>query len=623
MSQSADKPLFTTLRFVPTNGNPASGTRRIAAQACESCRKRKKRCIHTPDAPLPSPGITSGHEPHSSASAVAVGAQSLDGNDGPSSGPRPRKRPRTSDATLSTSHSGTTSHSRFIGDLNPDVELLSASNPHEPLRNNVGAWHADDSQSSTAADDQDMFSSSSLLHSASQPAKTLLVPLMKEICFNQRPSRAHRQAMEVYYFNNIHPILPAVDIDLYHKSQLQSPTRVLQEQIICLLASLNRDMAEHLLLSEHNELFAPAEFAKKIVGSMRLTIELSLVSDKTIIIRALVAMSLMTYGPESIDLASQYFVRAVHLSYTIGIHLPQDMVRDQRVAGLFCYIWSIDRLHAAIQGRPIFMHEIDMGKNPRDCVRGQTPGFQALVYIATLLDKTIALYRPGAMGTEISDAEYPTFEEIAAECNALGLPGNMLSALEMFYHAVGILSCRHRSGSSSQGFLARNARRVSSAMQINAIMEEDTARTLVLLPFVPYAVSLALSAAYRDFKHSRAVHHRDRALRRLAQSHRHLLSLGRIFWSAAFVSELAAKILHETGDTVQRDEPEPAQEHSIQQVGEHSTALPDALQPMDVTLGHGWNISDMDDFLEGTLDPSMPWDIEGFLGIPGLDSAMA
>lgn len=442
------------------------------------------------------------------------------------------------------------------------------------------------------------------------------MPLIDELGLHARPAEPHYRALEKFYFDSIDPILPAVDTSQYRNSPIGSPERILQEQIICILASLNPQVAEHLQLPNHDSPLSLTEFARKVVGGMRLTIELALVTDKTLVIRALVAMSLITYGPESIDLTSQYFVRAVHLAYTIGVHLPQDQARDQRVAGLFCYIWSIDRLHAAIQGRPIFLHEIDMGKRPRDCMRSQTPGFQTLVYIATLLDRTIGLYRPGAVEREITDVEFPTFEEIMTECGALGLPDNMLATLELFYHAVAILSCRYR-GSSSQSNLVRNTRQTSSALQINSIMEDTALEALVLLPFVPYAVSLALSAAYRDFKHCKTASHRSRARRRLAQSNRHLLSLGSMFWSAAFVSEMATKILRETGDGAEGTEP--ARRTTPSEIEDHANFQQDTTRPSDVAFGHEWNATDMDFFLEGTLDPSMPWDIEGLLAFPNLD----
>lgn len=615
MSQSADKPLFTTLRFIPSNGDPESGIRRIAAQACDTCRRKKKRCTHTPGA-LASPRPVTGNERTSPTSAPITDATVSLRTDRSDDAVRPFKRIRTSDERPTTSRSEP-SHSRFIGDLNPDVELLSGSAPNGSFRNNVGVWHRDEVHSSRPADSGDMFTASSLLGVASHTCRKRLAPLIEELCLNVRPPLLHFQAMEKFYFASIDPILPAVDAAQYRDSPLGSPAKNLQDQIVCILASLNPLMAGNLMLSIDDGLLSPADFARKVIGAMRLAIELALVSDKTVIIRALIAMSLVTYGPETIDLTSQYFVRAVHLAYTIGIHLPQDEARDNRVAGLFCYIWSIDRLHAAIQGRPIFIHEIDMGKHPRDCMVSQSPGFQALIYIATLLDKTIELYRPGAVAREISDVDFPTFEEIATDCGALDLPSGALSTLELFYHAVGILSCRHRSGSSSQGHLARNTRQVSSAMQINSIMEENTLVDLVLLPFVPYAVSLALSAAYRDYKHCKAASHRSRARRRLVQSHRHLLSLGKMFWSAAFVSELATKILRDTESNAQ---PHEATQEVSESTGETRSGTTLELPSLnDTALGHEWNTTDLDFFLEGNLDPSMPWDIEGLLAFPSLD----
>lgn len=613
MSHPTSNPLFTTLRFIPNSGSPSAGTKRNAAHACNPCRKKKKRCTHTPDAMLVPPHvparIQSSHTP-----ATSVGI-SKDTTHDRVSIVRSSKRPRTSDAT---SRGTTRNHSRFIGDLNPDVELLSGSTPNEPLRNNVGVWHSDDSHSSKSSDGRDMFQPSSLFHIAPQSTQTLLSPLIEELCLSMRPPLIHFQAMEQHYFESIDPILPAIDTATYHNSSADSHARILQEQIICILASLNPVMAEHLMLQNSDILFSPAEYGRKVVGSMRLTIECSLVSDKAVLIRALIAMSLVTSGPESIDLTSQYFVRAVHLGYTIGLHLPQDQTRDQRVAGLFCYIWSVDRLYAAVQGRPIFMHAVDLAKYPRDCMVSQSPGFQVLVYTATLLDKTIALYRPGAMEKEIPDFEYPTFEEIATDCGALGLPSNLLSTLELFYHAVGILSCRHRSGSSSQGCLARNARQSSSAMQISSIMDENPIDTLVLLPFVPYAVSLALSTAYRDLKHCKTANNRSRARRRFVQANSHLLSLGRVFWSAAFVSELATKILKDTEIIGETSKVTPRS--NLSQTREHSTSVQDAPQAIDVTLGHEWNTENMDQFFADNLDPSQPWDIEGFLAFSGLEN---
>jgi hypothetical protein len=324
---------------------------------------------------------------------------------------------------------------RFVGDLNPEVELLSASAPARAPKNSVGLWHCDAGPSDPpgSAADQDFFSSMSLFHGLSTTAEQALLPIL-EIQTRVCPSEIHMQALEVFYFENIDPVLPAIDHVDYASSPSNSPSRILQRQIICLVASANEAVKDHLRLpGEANTPLAPSEFSRKVLDSMRLTIELGIVTRKSLIVRALAIMSITSYGRENLELASQLFPRAVHLGYTIGLHQPRDAVRDKKVASLFCLVWVIDRIHAATLGRPVLMHEVDMGKYAGDCVRDQTPGFQVFVTVAILLDSVIALYRPNASATEIADSDFLLFDEILLACSATNLPPRLLATLELFY----------------------------------------------------------------------------------------------------------------------------------------------------------------------------------------------
>lgn len=156
-------------------------------------------------------------------------------------------------------------------------------------------------------------------------------------------------------------------------------------------------------------------------------------------------------------------------------------------------------------------------------------------------------------------------------------------------------------------------------MQILSIMEDpEVADKIVNMPWVPYAVSLALSAAYRDFRHSKPPAHRARAKQRLLQAYKHLMPLGQVFWSAAFVAEMAGKILAEkqvTNGAVAVPSRGESRRPSVTQRGEQcllgndlvdSTASFDAAQPL-FDVGNDWNLNDLDGFLEGNLDPSISW----------------
>jgi len=157
-----------------------------------------------------------------------------------------------------------------------------------------------------------------------------------------------------------------------------------------------------------------------------MNIELALTLDKAILIRILCTMSLFGYTREAPELSSQFFVRAVHLSFTLGLHHHSDSNgENQRLDGLFCYVWSVDRLHAAMQGRPVIIHERDMSVTPVERSREQLPGHRVFVKIAALLDKVIALYRPNCVDTEIPMAEFPLYEDILADCDGLELPSRI------------------------------------------------------------------------------------------------------------------------------------------------------------------------------------------------------
>ncbi|KAF2164724.1 hypothetical protein M409DRAFT_67821 [Zasmidium cellare ATCC 36951] len=612
------EPSFSTFRFVQSSGQPEN-RKRIASKACESCRRRKKRCFHAPE-----------NQEDSAHGAEHGGAGGRAANDTPSgqtvtstfesqrgehslSGVQrvAYQAPQTGDTATSLSVHSATSHPRFIGDLNPEVELLTATTPARQPKNNVGVWHTESADQPHPDSGLNLSSPLSLFYGSSGSIQSQLQNIAKTQCLDICPCWQDFEILEALYFENIHPILPCVDRDTYWSSPVDSPTKALLQQIICLMTCPSPSVRGLLRLPGTEGLLSPADFARKIVAAMRLSIELALVSDKAVVIQALMAMSLIAYGRESLELTPQFFIRAVQHGYTIGLHQPGDAQRNDRTAALFCSVWSMDRLHAAMQGRPVIMHEADMAKVPKEEASNQQPEFKVLISIAMLLDKVIGLYRPGASSVEISDDDFPSFEEILEECSATDSPSHLIATLELFYHAVAILSCRYSSGPRRDSHNGRNNRQASSAMQILSIMEDsNVSETLVLMPW-----------------HSKALTHRTRARKRLAQAYKHLLPSGQVFWSAAFMAEMAGKILAER----HVDESEPAQEstrgplapqNGVQALLENESNPPNASldsgQPL-YDSGTDWNLDDLDTILEGNLDPSISWYPQDLQELFGLD----
>lgn len=399
--------------FVDDEYRQQNPKKRHAERACDDCRRKKKRCAHQPDlsgSPT-SQGVDNDSERVRTSPLQQPKAAGVSGDGGGiSSGRKDEGSP-----------TNRRSYQRFIGDLNPERELRSPQHGRE----SVGVWHSEDADASdlpTRSSASSGLPPSNLFHHCSQLTRRLLLPIMDDQFQSFRPPEHHLRAMEQFYFDNVHPILPAVDEAIYRGSPTTSPLHVLQSQALCLAVHTNPAVREHLFLNPHHNLLTPEEFARTLLGSMRLHIELALTTDKAVLIRTLATMSLFGYTRDALELTCQFFVRAVHLSFTVGLHLDRTQDRDDpALDGLFCYVWAIDRLHAAMQGRPVIMQQHDMPVTPMHRAKGQPAGLRVFVRLATLLDRVIDLYRPTSSELEIPAADFPSYEDVLSECEALDM----------------------------------------------------------------------------------------------------------------------------------------------------------------------------------------------------------
>ncbi len=80
---------------------------------------------------------------------------------------------------------------------------------------------------------------------------------------------------------------------------------------------------------------------------------------------------------------------------------------------------------------------------------------------------------------------------------------------------------------------------------MTSIVKDEFLGQLVLLPFVPYEVSLSLSIAYREMRHNEVPMYRARAQLDLKTNCRLLEELGKIFWSASVMVDMGKLTLRE------------------------------------------------------------------------------
>ena len=169
------------------------------------------------------------------------------------------------------------------------------------------------------------------------------------------------------------------------------------------------------------------------------------------------------------------------------------------------------------------------------------------------------------------------FEELLEGSGAQRVKSHLLATIEVFYHAVAMLSCRAQSSqeATERASSAAQVRQILSMSRVTFIVGEEFRGQLSLLPFVPYSLSLALKVSYRELRTSKASIFRARARKQILEQCRLLRELGEVFWSAVVMVELAEQTIREmdkvTFNVI-------GQQHQQQQSSKHQSLQDDLLE---------------------------------------------
>ncbi|KAH7322630.1 hypothetical protein B0I35DRAFT_476561 [Stachybotrys elegans] len=641
------------VKFVASD--PARGglpvKRKQVQQACASCRRKKRRCIHAQDVddqPLdehsatavsspPTPPVpNSNHESPQSHTHGSVPAYHASVSAPASASP-------VGDAQLPSSSSKARS-SRFVGDLNPEGIFMEAAGSafvkEGTQKGDVGIWF---SSSVPGAGQAQLVTSR-----PPQIMDRFLLPFVREHCLSCVPPEADFAKFRHVFLHKIHPIFPVIPAAAL-AGDLGSPSNVLLRQLVCLAAVTDPEMRPYLYLeNKGSELLTASDFSQTVSSAVRAILETSIIPDRILHIRALTILSLYTQPTcaEEADLPAQLGGRAIHHIQTLGLHLlPFEGPYTADMENLFCAVWALDRINTAIYARPCLFHERDIGTNLHACIKNQPPCFRLLLFVVQWLDQVFELYRPGPSAeisgmSKVAYIDLPVLEAMIVDADALHVPSPLIATIEAFYHAVIILSCRlPRPGTAPAAATlpppSANARRSLAAERIACAVQRDS---LSPLPFIPYAVSLALSVEYRKMRHSRLPMFRTRAMNAFQRNCDLLRSFGDYFWNAKVVAGLGERVMKEmerAANTMARDstplppdvpratvslnEAAPAQ--SMEQTVSEAPmpngprldslvdySLADAISGQDF-FGHidpNFNLNAVEDALEANLDVGLP-----------------
>ncbi|KAI3581648.1 hypothetical protein IWW34DRAFT_617066 [Fusarium oxysporum f. sp. albedinis] len=559
--------------------------RKQVQHACASCRKKKSMRRRLPWKKMRHPSQHSSLQYANSTANASPAA------------PTPR---RESGSTPNQS-------SRFVGDLNPEGMFMeatgSASIRETSQKGDVGIWLSSNNPGQA----------SQFITSRPPPIMDqFLLPFVKEHCLSCLPPHQDYLKLKALYLDKVHPIMPIIPETMLEGDE---PASVVLKQLICLAASTDPSMARYLHLQNKGDDLLPCQdFMQSISSAVRAILETSIITDRVLHIRALILLSLYTQpsSSEEADLPAQLGGRAIHHIQTLGLHLLRyDAPNCEELETLFCAVWAVDRINAAVYGRPCLMHERDIGANLDGCIRKRPPCFRLFLSVVQWLDQVIELYRPGpsaeASGLDkIAYIDLPVLEAMIVNADALKVPGSLIAA-------------------STLPPPSANARRSLAAERIACAVLRDH---LSPMPFVPYAVCLALSVEYRKMRHSRLPMFRSRAMHAFRRNCEMLRKFGDYFWSANVVAGLGERVLKEmerAANTLTRESPPPIEGTpalvnpvavtnpsmvnavpSVERAVDFS--LIDAISGADVfgAIDPSFNLGAVEDALEANLDIGLP-----------------
>lgn len=314
---------------------------------------------------------------------------------------------------------------RFIGDLNPETVFYSETNAATDIdsrkQNDVGLWVSGlkGTQQDTTAEQH-----SNRPASSAQRRKRAL-----NSDDHSLPSPEIQSVLIDVYFSKIQPFLPLLDEKTFKQTIRDKSVSPILVKAVCLVASKDSSAATNLRFQAESSTIPAREFCRRIyadLSSRRIEEE---ERNMVTAIRCLALLSLHSEGPDGGERSSWNLMRAIHLAQTIGLHLGhgQKIQQSESLLSLFWALWSLDRINAAINGRPIMLHDRDIGLRIEDSCQLFDAPFRVWLRLAQDLDKVIELYRPAATTpTGGSENNFPGFEDLVDQCHGWGIGQNIL-----------------------------------------------------------------------------------------------------------------------------------------------------------------------------------------------------
>ena len=335
------------------------------------------------------------------------------------------------------SHSGETAGPKaplantFIGYTSPESVLRSTSpsRSQAPRDSHVGVWiEPPQHGQSTVEDVDDEGRDASSVRSTEWPiGRDRSDKIAASSCQSRdvRPRsftlpKAIIDSLIDVYFSRIHPLIP-----MLHQSPSvlkMRPGTSLLVQGICLAACKDESIDSVLFVPGVFSPLSPRKVSSRLYSSIKSELETRDVDDIEWI-QILALLSLHSEGVRGLEQSSLYLMRAIHHAQSLGLHInsPRRCLMDgESGAKLFWCLWSLDKLNAALGGRPIFISDQDIGipwvlrTSPSSVFKTEKySAFRSWMSISKMLSEAISYYRPIEVPNHTGwEHEFPPFEDV-------------------------------------------------------------------------------------------------------------------------------------------------------------------------------------------------------------------
>jgi hypothetical protein len=194
-------------------------------------------------------------------------------------------------------------------------------------------------------------------------------------------------------------------------------------QSICIVASKHANAAKILCLGNDAKLLNPREFSQRLYQAVIVAIEAKLEKNRVVLIQVLALISLHCEGPDGAEQSSMHLAQAIHHAHTFGLQFGhqwrnQSSESQGNLEDVFWCLWSLDKINACMNGRPLLMHDRDnsLRQLPTDPEKRSSP-FGIWLQISEMLDKVIDYYRPGSRSADETgwEDDFLGFEEMVGD----------------------------------------------------------------------------------------------------------------------------------------------------------------------------------------------------------------